>query len=206
MKNKEICELLDSLYPNPKCPLNYNKDYELLIATVLSAQTTDIQVNNVTKELFNKRTIFDIKDMDISDISKIIKSCGNNNKKSKFIKEIANLLIKDHNGIVPNDRVYLESLPGVGRKTANVVLATIFNEPAFAVDTHINRVAKIFGIAEENDDIKTVEEKLCAYFERKDWSKRHLQMLYFGRYICKSQKPVCSVCKYSNKCKKKKCI
>lgn len=206
MKNKEICELLDSLYPDPKCPLNYSKDYELLIATVLSAQTTDLQVNNVTKELFNKRTIYDIKDMDITEISEIIKSCGNNNKKSKFIKEIARLLVEEHNGIVPNDRAYLESLPGVGRKTANVVLATIFNEPAFAVDTHINRVAKIFGIADENDDIITVEEKLCSFFERKDWGKRHLQMLYFGRYICKSQKPDCSTCKYSSKCKKKKCI
>lgn len=205
MKNKEICKLLDSLYPNPKCPLNYTKDYELLIATVLSAQTTDIQVNKVTEVLFKNRTIYDIQDMDEGEISDIIRSCGNMSKKSRYIKEIANSLIRDYQGNVPNNREYLESLPGVGRKTANVILATIFNEPAFAVDTHINRVAKIFEIADENDNIQTVEDKLCSFFNKEEWGKRHLQMLYFGRYICKSQKPNCSICKYSDKCKKKKC-
>ena len=206
MKNKEICEYLDKLYPNPTCPLDYKEDYELLIATVLSAQTTDIQVNKVTKELFKNRTIYDIANMDKTVLEDIIRSCGNMTKKSSYILDICKLLIKDFDGKVPNDRSYLENLPGVGRKTTNVVLATIFNEPAFAVDTHINRVAKVLEIADEGDDIKVVEDKLCNFFDKEEWGKRHLQLLFFGRYICKSQKPDCKLCQMNKFCKKKKCI
>ena len=206
MKNNLICKYLDKLYPDPICPLNYNKDYELLIATVLSAQTTDIQVNKVTSELFKNRTIYDIANINKEELIEIIKPCGNMTKKSEYIIKICKSLIKDYNGSVPRNREYLESLPGVGRKTANVVLVTIFNEPAFAVDTHIFRVAKILGIADEDDNILEVEEKLCNFFKKEEWGKRHLQLLFFGRYICKSKKAECLTCPFNKFCDKKKCI
>ena len=136
-----ILENLDKLIPNPVCELNYNKDYELLIATVLSAQSTDKRVNMVTNELFSKYNLEDLKDIDIKIIQDIIRPVGTNIRKSLYIKEIAKRLVTECNGIVPNNREYLESLPGVGRKTTNVVISNLFNEPAIAVDTHVERVS-----------------------------------------------------------------
>ena len=124
-----IMEALDEILPNAKCELNYNKDYELLIATVLSAQATDKSVNKVTEVLFKKYTLEDLSKIDIKLIEDIIHSVGTYQRKSFYVQEIAKSLIKNYNGIVPNNREYLESLPGVGRKTANVVLANLVNEP-----------------------------------------------------------------------------
>ena len=205
MKNKEISSYLEELNPNPECPLDYRVDYELLIATVLSAQSTDVQVNKVTKVLFEKYDLESLSKANLDDVINIIRPTGNMTKKSKYIIEIANRLLRDHNGKVPNDREYLESLPGVGRKTTNVVLATIFNEQAFAVDTHIERVAKRLGIAAEKDSVLKTEEKLIKFFKGEDFGKKHLQVLLFGRYICKSQKPLCDQCKLKKYCKNSKC-
>lgn len=205
MKNKEINDYLIELNPNPECPLNYNKDYELLIATVLSAQTTDIQVNKCTEVLFKKYNLEELSKCNIEDIIDIIRPTGNMHKKSGYVIEIAKRLIQEQNGKVPNNREYLESLPGVGRKTANVVLATIFNEPAFAVDTHIERVAKRLGIAKENDTVLEVEQKLMKFFPKDEWATKHLQVLLFGRYICKSKNPLCENCKIKKYCKNSKC-
>ena len=161
MNIKEIEDYLDSLYPNPKCELDYNKDYELLIAVVLSAQTTDKRVNSVTPLLFSKYdTLEKLRDADIEDIKEIIKPIGTFNKKSMFIKEIAKYLIDNCNSEVPNDRTLLEKIPGVGRKTTNVVLSVLFNYPAIAVDTHVARVSKRLNLAKENDDVLTIEKKL----------------------------------------------
>lgn len=200
MKNKIIKEYLCELNPNPECPLDYNLDYELLIATVLSAQSTDVQVNKCTKVLFDKYNLETLSKANLEDVVEIIRPTGNMYKKSKYIIEIASRLLSDHDGKVPNDREYLEKLPGVGRKTTNVVLSTLFHEQAFAVDTHIERVAKRLGIAEESDSVFEVEQKLMEYFKDDDWSIKHLQVLLFGRFICKSKNPLCDTCKLKEFC------
>ena len=200
----EITAYLDELYPNPKCELNYNKDYELLIAVVLSAQTTDKRVNKVTEVLFNKYpSLESLKQADIKDIENIIKEIGTFRKKAIFIKEIATYLIDNCNGEVPNNRKILESLNGVGRKTANVVLSNLFNEPAIAVDTHVSRVSKRLGLAYKNDDVTKIEKKLMKKIKKDRWSKTHHQMDLFGRYNCKAIKPDCKNCKLVNICKEK---
>ena len=144
MKN-EIYEYLDEIIPNPKCELNYNKDYELLIAVCLSAQTTDKRVNQVTQVLFKKyNSLKKLKEAEISDIESIIRPLGTYKKKAQFVHDIAYELNKI--GYVPNDRKYLESLNGVGRKTTNVVLCELYKEPYIAVDTHVARVSKRLGL------------------------------------------------------------
>ena len=195
-------DTLDEYIPNPKCSLNYNKDYELLIATVLSAQCTDERVNKVTKELFSQYDIFKLANSKPEDIIDIIRPCGTMSRKSVYIIEMAKSLVKDYNGKVPNNRTYLENLSGVGHKTANVVLANIFNEPAFAVDTHVSRVSKRLGIASKNDDVIKIEKKLMKTFPKEKWNRLHHQFLLFGRHYCKSQNPNCINCKFKSICKK----
>lgn len=199
-----ILENLDKLIPNPICELNYNKDYELLIATVLSAQSTDKRVNMVTEKLFSRYNLEEIANLELGIIEDIIKPVGTNKRKSIYIKEIANRLIKECNGIVPNNRDYLESLPGVGRKTTNVVLSNLFNEPAIAVDTHVDRVSKRLGLANSYDDVLIVEEKLMKIFPKDKWSRLHHQLVLFGRYTCKSKNPECENCPFKSTCKDKK--
>ena len=200
ISSKEVMDGLDKLIPNPRCELEYTKDYELLIATVLSAQTTDKRVNMVTKELF-KYSLEDLSNLDLKTIEDIIRPIGTYTRKAIYVKEIANRLLTDEKGIVPNNREYLETLPGVGRKVANVVLSNHFNEPCTAVDTHVNRVAKRLGFAEENDDVFEVEKKLMKIFPKDKWSRLHHQLVLFGRYTCKSKNPMCKECPFINKCK-----
>lgn len=200
--NKEFFDILDEIVPNPKCTLNYNHDYELLIATMLSAQCTDERVNKVTAVLFKKYDIFKLAKAKKEDIIDIIRPCGNMNKKSEYIVNIAKSLVENYNGIVPNDREYLESLPGVGRKTANVVLGNIYNVPTFAVDTHVERVSKRLGFALENDDVLTIERKLMKLFPEDKWVYLHHQLLLFGRHTCLSRNPLCENCKMKKFCKR----
>lgn len=202
MKNKEFFTILDTIIPNPKCTLDYNHDYELLIATVLSAQCTDERVNKVTKVLFSEYNIFTLASAQPQDIIDIIRPCGNMNKKSEYIVDIAKKLVNDYQGIVPNNREYLESLPGVGRKTANVVLGNIYNVPTFAVDTHVERVAKRLGLAKIDDDVLIVEKKLMRLFPQDKWVRLHHQLLLFGRHTCKSRNPLCVDCPLKKYCKK----
>lgn len=198
MKNsKKILNNLDILFPDASCELNYNKDYELLIATILSAQSTDKRVNSVTSILFSKYDIFSLKDANLKDIEKIIYPVGTYHRKAEYIKLVAKELVEKYNGIVPNDRVFLESLPGVGRKTCNVVLSNIYNVPAIAVDTHVKRVAKRLGITNEQDVLK-IENDLMKFFPKNKWSRVHHQLVLFGRYICKSQNPDCKNCPFDN--------
>ena len=196
-------EKLDKMFPDARCELNYNKDYELLIATVLSAQCTDKRVNEVTSVLFSKYNLEGLAKAKKSDIENIIRSCGSYTKKSSYIIDIANSLVKDCNGKVPNDRTYLENLPGVGRKTANVVLSNVYDIPAIAVDTHVERVSKRLKLAYKNDDVLTVEKKLMKKIPKDKWSKSHHQMVLFGRYICKAIKPECSNCLFKDECTSK---
>ena len=198
-----ILEYLDELFPNPKCELNYNKDYELLIAIMLSAQTTDKRVNEVTKILFNKYdTLLKLKEASLKDIEEIIKPIGTYKKKSIFLHVIANTLV-DNNCIVPNDRKFLESLPGVGRKTVNVFLSNIYNEPFIAVDTHVERVSKRLGLAKQNDDVYKVEKKLERKIPKEKRARAHHQLVLFGRYHCKAKQPNCLNCKLKDICKNK---
>lgn len=204
MKNKDIIEYLDKLIPNPKCELNYNKDYELLLAVMLSAQTTDKSVNMVTEVMFNKYpSLEDLSKANINDVISIVRPLGTYTKKAQNIINICTRLLNDKNGIVPNDRVYLESLSGVGRKTANVVLSNLFNEPFIAVDTHVSRVSKRLGLAKEDDAVLTIEQKLYKAFQGANFSKLHHQLVLFGRYYCKAVKPECSSCQLKNCCTKK---
>ena len=203
MKDKieTILEYMDELYPRAQCELNYEKDYELLIATVLSAQCTDKRVNEVTKVLWENYDIFSLAKENKKDIEKIIRSVGSYTKKSAYLLEIANRLVTDYEGHVPCNRKYLESLPGVGRKTANVVLSNIFDVPAIAVDTHVERVSKRLKLAYQNDSVGKVEEKLMKKFPENRWSKLHHQLVLFGRYQCKAIHPECERCKLQEFCK-----
>ena len=192
---------LDKLFPNPKCELNYNKDYELLLATMLSAQTTDKRVNMVTEILFKKYPDLNtLSKAKVEDIIEIIRPIGTFNKKAVNVIEIAKQLKKE--GKVPNDRKYLEKLPGVGRKTTNVVLSNLFNEPCIAVDTHVSRVSKRLNLAAETDDVNTIEEKLTKKFPKENLSKLHHQLVLFGRYYCTARNPKCKECKLKEICKR----
>lgn len=202
MMINKIEKYLDSLYPNPICELEYSKDYELLLAIVMSAQTTDKRVNIVNKELFKKyNTLEKLSKANIKDIEEIIKPIGTYKKKAVYIKEIASRLIKDNIKKIPNDREYLSTMPGVGRKTINVFLSVIYNEPVVAVDTHVNRVSKRLSLANNDDNVLEVEEKLTKLFPKKNLSKIHHQLVFFGRYKCKSKNPLCTDCKLKDICK-----
>lgn len=199
--NDFFYEYLDELIPNPRCELNYTKDYELLLAVMLSAQTTDVRVNSVTEILFQKYpTLEDLAHADVDDIIHIIRPIGTYFKKAKNVIEISKKIL-EVGGVVPNDREYLEQLPGVGRKTANVVLSNIYDVPCIAVDTHVERVSKRLGFAREKDDVLTVEKKLTKLIPKEKLNKMHHQILLFGRYYCKSRNPLCDTCKLKEQCK-----
>lgn len=201
-KIKLIEDYLDNLYPNPKCELNYQKDYELLIAVMLSAQATDKSVNLVTKVLFDKyQNLKELKEAKLEDIIDIIRPIGTYNRKAVYLLEIVNILWNKYDGKVPCYRKDLETMPGIGRKVANVVLSEWFKEPCIAVDTHVDRVSKRLGLAKKNDSVLEVEKKLQKVYSKENWSKRHLQMVLFGRYHCKSQRPLCEKCKLKDICK-----
>ena len=205
MRQKEkinrILNYMNDLFPNAHCELEYNKDYELLIAIVLSAQTTDKRVNMVTKILFSKYpTLEELSEAKTEDIEKIIKPIGTFKKKSIFVKEIATRLVKEQNGIVPNNREYLETLSGVGRKTTNVFLSEYYHVPSIAVDTHVERVSKRLGLAKQNASVKEVEESLMKKIPKENWIKTHHQFIFFGRYHCKAIKPCCSNCQLKDIC------
>ena len=201
MTSDYIQEKLDLMILNPRCELNYEKDYELLLATILSAQATDISVNKVTSVLFKKYDLKQLSEAPLEDIENIIRSVGTYKRKASYLKEVATILVTKYEGKVPNSRKILESFPGVGRKTTNVVLANLFNELLIAVDTHVNRVSKRLEIAKMADDLYTVEKKLMNFFPKEKWTRLHHQLVLFGRYICKSQKPDCFNCLFNDKCK-----
>ena len=200
MMMNDLLNNLDIMVSDVRCELNYNSDYELLIAIVLSAQCTDKRVNEVTKVLFDKYDIYSLSKADIRDIKDIIKPCGMSDKKSIFIKDIAISLVRDYDGKVPNNREYLESLPGVGHKTCNVFLAEYYHENTIAVDTHVKRVANRLGLS-DSDDVLKIEKDLERLVPKDRWSRFHLQMVLFGRYTCKAIKPMCDNCLNKNICK-----
>ena len=204
MMNK-LLDYLDYLFPNPKCELIYQKDYQLLMAVVLSAQSTDKRVNSVTPIIFSKYpTLEDLKKANLFDLEEIIRPVGSFRKKAAFLKGIATRLVDEFNGVVPIDREVLESFPGVGRKTVNVFLGEFYGVPAIAVDTHVERVSKRLKLAYLNDSVLDVERKLMKKVPKDRWAKFHLQMVLFGRYYCKAVKPLCKDCPLKEFCREKK--
>lgn len=182
-KVKLITQYLDKTFPNVDCELDFSNNLELIIAVLLSAQCKDEYVNRATKELFKKyKTIDDYADANVEDIEKLIKTLGLYKAKSKNIVGMANMLRDVFDYKIPTTREELIKLPGVGRKTANVVLSVGFNIPAIAVDTHVERVAKMFGLVDKNDNPLQVEKKLMELFPMKDWGKIHHQLIHLGRY------------------------
>lgn len=201
-KRELITKYLDELFPNPKCELIYHNDYELLIAIVLSAQTTDKRVNMVTPILFTKYpTLEKLSEAPIDSLEEILKPIGSFRKKAIYVKDIAYNLTTKYQGIVPTDREKLEKLKGVGRKTINVFLSEYYNYPAIAVDTHVERISKRLRIASKKATVLEVEEKLQKFFPKNEWAKRHLQLVLFGRYYCKAVKPDCSSCPLKELCR-----
>lgn len=203
IKMNRIFDYLDELFLNPKCELNYNNDFEFLIAVVLSAQTTDKKVNLVTKELFSKYDMYSLKEADIKNLESILKPLGMSFKKASFIKSISKDIVEKYNGKIPNDINLLTSMNGVGRKTANLVLSTLYNEPYLAVDTHVERVSKRLGLVKKDSTVLEIEKQLYNIVPKNRINKTHHQLVLFGRYYCKSVSPNCNGCKLKDICNKK---
>lgn len=203
MKQKsitKIIEILKEIYPEPQTELNHTTPFELLIATILSAQSTDKQVNKVTSGLFQKyNTSEDFAKLKISKLEKEIKSIGLYHNKSKYIIKTSQMIINKFEGRVPENRKDLMKLPGVGRKTANVVLACAFNKPAIAVDTHVFRVANRLGIIKASN-VNQAEKQLMKKISKNLWSDLHHWLIFHGRSICKANNPKCNFCALNKYC------
>lgn len=203
MNNKKvtalkIANILEKLYPETPIPLNHKDSYTLLIAVLLSAQCTDERVNKITPILFAKAdNPFDMVKLSVEEIKAIIRPCGLSPRKSKAIHELSKIIIEKHQGIVPNSFEYLEELPGVGHKTASVVMAQAFGIPAFPVDTHIHRLAYRWKLT-NGKNVDQTEKDLKRLYPKELWNKLHLQIIFFGREYCpaRSHKPeTCPICK-----------
>ncbi len=202
---EKIQAYLDTLFPEPKCELLYHTDYELLIAVVLSAQSTDKRVNSVTPLLFKKYPSLEaLANAPLEELEELLKPIGSYRKKSEYVKGIASLLVEKYHKVVPVNRSELESFPGVGRKTINVFLSEYYQIPAFAVDTHVERLSKRLKLAKKEDNVLAIETKLKKAFPKDEWARRHLQLVLFGRYYCKAIKPMCNDCKLREICNHKK--
>ena len=197
---RSIYRILTKEYPDARCELDFNSPLELLVATVLSAQCTDKRVNAVTPVLFNRfPTVTKLAGAKISEIEKIIYSTGFYRSKAKNIKELANKILKDFNGEVPKTLAQLVTLPGVGRKTANVVLGNAFGIPGLTVDTHFGRLSRRFGWSQETDPVK-VENDVAKLIPEKEWTLLSHKLIWHGRRICHSRKPECGICPLAKLC------
>ncbi|MCJ0931038.1 endonuclease III [Virgibacillus halodenitrificans] len=186
---------MEKMFPEAACELQHSNPFELVIAVLLSAQCTDVLVNKVTEGLFEKyKTPEDYLAVSLEQLQMDIKSIGLYRNKAKNIRKLCEVLLEDYNGVVPNTKEELVKLAGVGRKTANVVASVAFDEPAIAVDTHVERVSKRLGICRWKDSVIEVEETLMRKVPREEWSVTHHRMIFFGRYHCKARNPNCSEC------------
>ena len=202
IKPELLFSYLDEKYPNAQCELVYSKDYEFLIAVMLSAQTTDKSVNQATAILFKKyKSVEELANADLSDVEFIIRHLGMYQVKAKNVIKIAQILVSQYNGKVPNDPSALLAMPGVGNKTKNCVLGELYNEPLLAVDTHMQRVAKRLGIADEKDSVEKIEQKYMSIIPKERVVKTNHQIIWFGRYFCKALSPECANCKLKDFCK-----
>ena len=199
-KIRDVLDILSKLYPDAKAELNYTTPFELLIATILSAQCTDVQVNKTTEKLFKKYSSpDDYLNLTEEKLGGMIRSCGFYKTKSKNILATCRLIMENFHGQVPDTMEELITLPGVGRKTANVVLSNAFGKSAIAVDTHVFRVSNRIGLADSKDVLDT-EKDLMDNIDKKIWSKAHHLLIFHGRRICKARKPLCSKCPLTDYC------
>lgn len=208
LNRKEIRFVLDTMgemFPRANIELTFSNPLELVIAVLLSAQTTDVNVNRVTPELFKRfKTPEDYLRVPVTEIEDIIRSIGLYRTKAKNIQALCRTLIDEFDGEVPKTRDGLMSLAGVGRKTANVVMSVAFDEPAIAVDTHVERVAKRLALCRWKDSVLQVEKTLMHKIPKEEWSVTHHRMIFFGRYHCKARNPECSECPLLNICREGK--
>jgi len=204
MESLQIVDKLEELFPEPKCELEYKNNYELLVAVILSAQCTDKRVNIVAGELFKEyNTPQKMLTLSQEELEGKIHSCGFYHNKAKNILAMSKSLVENFQGEVPNDLDKLQTLAGVGRKTANVVYAEAFKGDAVAVDTHVLRVSNRLGFVKTENPFEC-EKAIMNKFDKKYWSKLHLQLVHFGRYICKAQKPECEKCPFIEICVEKR--
>lgn len=198
---KQTIKNIKKLYPEPTCELNFNSDYQVVVAVILSAQCTDKRVNMVTPALFKKYPNFKaLANANIIELENTIRSCGFYHNKAKNLINMAADVTNKYNGHLPKDKSELTALAGVGEKTANVVLAAYFREPAIAVDTHVFRVSNRLGLADANTVEKT-QKQLEKNVEKSDWIDLHYSLVLHGRYVCKAIKPNCTDCKLKTTCK-----
>ena len=198
----EMISIIDEMFPDAEAELNYTNPFELTIAVLLSAQTTDVGVNRVTKDLFQRfKTPEDYLSVDVTEIESYIKTIGLYRNKAKNIQKLCRDLIDKFDGKIPENYDDLVSLAGVGRKTANVVLSVAFGEPRIAVDTHVERISKRLGIARYKDSPLEVEETLMRKIPKERWSKTHHQLIFFGRYHCLARNPKCHECPLLDQCR-----
>lgn len=199
---EQVLGTMGEMFPNAHCELNHTNPFELVIAVSLSAQCTDALVNKVTKTLFQKyKKPEDYLAVTLEELQNDIRSIGLFRNKAKHIRNLCELLIEQYSGEVPRNREELMKLPGVGRKTANVVMSVAFGMPAIAVDTHVERVSKRLGICKWKDSVLEVEKTLMKKVPEKEWGQTHHRLIFFGRYHCKAQKPQCDVCPLLELCR-----
>ncbi|MCM3091277.1 MULTISPECIES: endonuclease III [unclassified Cytobacillus] len=202
---RHCLDAMGEMFPEAHCELNHSNPFELVIAVALSAQCTDALVNKVTRNLFQKyKTPQDYLDVSIEELQEDIRSIGLYRNKAKNIQKLCRLLLDEYEGEVPRDRDELTKLPGVGRKTANVVVSVAFDVPAIAVDTHVERVSKRLGFCRWKDSVLEVEKALMKKVPMDEWSITHHRMIFFGRYHCKAQNPQCEICPLLDLCREGK--
>jgi endonuclease III len=196
---------MGEMFPEAHCELVHSNPFELVISVALSAQCTDALVNKVTKKLFEKyKSPEDYLKVSLEELQTDIRSIGLFRNKAKNIQKLCELLLEEYDGIVPQDREELQRLPGVGRKTANVVMSVAYGVPAIAVDTHVERVSKRLGFCRWKDSVLEVEKNLMKKVPEEEWSVTHHRMIFFGRYHCKAQNPQCEVCPLLDLCREGK--
>ncbi|MBS4191001.1 endonuclease III [Bacillus sp. FJAT-49705] len=196
---------MGEMFPDAHCELTHSNPFELVIAVALSAQCTDVLVNKVTKDLFQKyKTPSDYLNVSLDELQDDIRSIGLYRNKAKNIQKLCRLLLDEYNGVIPQDRDELTKLPGVGRKTANVVVSVAFGVPAIAVDTHVERVSKRLAFCRWKDSVLEVEKSLMKKIPMEEWHITHHRMIFFGRYHCKAQNPQCDVCPLLEVCREGK--
>lgn len=205
MNANEMIDEIEKIFPDAHCELNHESPFQLLVAVVLSAQTTDASVNRVTPALFERwPDAENLSKADLSEVEAVLKTLGLFHSKAKNIIALSGDLMERYDGKVPVSYKDLQSLAGVGRKTANVVRSVAFDIPSLAVDTHVNRVSKRLGLAKPEDSVEKVEEKLKRKIDRSRWNQAHHDLIFFGRYYCTARNPKCAECPFALICRKKK--
>lgn len=207
MTTDAILDILEKMFPNAHCELVHKNAFELIVSVVLSAQTTDNAVNKVTPALFEAfPTPEALANGELSQIEEKIKRIGLYHNKAKSIQGLAKAIVEQYHGVIPSSMKELTALPGVGRKTANVVRSVWFDIPSVAVDTHVERISKRLGLAKPQDNVREVETKLKRKIKRERWNRAHHLFIFFGRYACQARNPHCEQCPFKEICKKEKLI